>query len=75
MTRRRTKPYAAQVIVMIDAAKAEKDCFSGYISTLVTTPCNFAAGNLLNCTKLGVSFLIRAKNFQTGLVVAISSIP
>jgi hypothetical protein len=54
MTRRRTKPYAAQVSVMTDAAREEKDRFSGYISTRVTTPCNLAAGSLLNCTKLGV---------------------
>src|SRR5690242_4733876 len=46
-----------------------------YISTRVTTPCNLLAGNLLNWTKLGVSFLITEKAFQTGLVVSISSMP
>lgn len=55
--------------------KPEKSGGNSYISTLVTTPCSLAAGSLLNCTKLGVNFLIKANIFQMGFFVSMSSMP
>ena len=51
-----------------DGAKlAEISKPQGYISTRVTTPCILLAGNLLNCTKFGVNFLMTEKIRQMGL--------
>src|SRR6266568_7835991 len=46
-----------------------------YISTRVTTPCSLLVGSLLNCTKLGVSFLMVLKMRQAGFRVEMSSMP
>ena len=58
-----------------ESAEQMKSVAFFYISTRVTIPCRRLAGSLLNCTKLGVTRLIRLNSCQIGLRVTISSTP